>query len=381
MTLGRRPMRSATPAPSAALRIVLTHVYAWPEVRRGGERYMHELGGALVELGHDVRILTTATTAARTQIRGVDVRYLPRRHLLPSRFGAHSDEVAFGAQALAHLGAAPVDVWHAMGTSDAAAAAILSRLRDIRSAYTDLGFPNRESRHRRPDHRLHDVVARHVDHYICFSEAAGDHLAAGYGRSADVVPGGVDVDRFIPAERRHLTPALLFAADASEPRKNLPLLLEAVALLRRSHPALQVWVAGRGDQRAMLAEAPQAAQDAAVLLGDVAPEAMIDLYGRAWVTVLPSEAEAFGLVFVESLACGTPIVGLDRGGPAEIIRPGIGVSAQPTAASVAEACETALELAARSDIAADCRAASREWDWKTAIVPRLLELYQRPRPT
>ncbi|MFL6203971.1 MAG: glycosyltransferase family 4 protein [Acidimicrobiales bacterium] len=363
------------------LRIALSHVYAWPEVHRGGERYMHELGGALAQLGHQVRIVTTAPRPAADRILGVEVQYLRRRRVLPSRLGAQSDEVAFGAQALTRLAAAPIDVWHAMGTADAAAASLVSRVRNVRSAYTDLGFPYRESRERRPDRRLHEQAVRHLDHYICFSQAAGDHLASGYGRAAEVVPGGVDVDRFAPAARRHPAPALLFAADASEPRKNLPLLLEAVAILRRAHPDLEVWVAGRGDQAALLSAAPAAAQEAAVLLGDVAPEDMIDLYGRAWVMVLPSEAEAFGLVYVEALACGTPVVGLDRGGPAEIIRPGIGAAAQPTPESVAEACELALGLAARPDIAADCRAAAREWDWKTAIVPRLLDLYQHPRRT
>ncbi|MEY2469223.1 MAG: hypothetical protein QOF21_1921, partial [Actinomycetota bacterium] len=33
------------------MRILLSHVYSWPEVRRGGERYLHELGAALVEAG------------------------------------------------------------------------------------------------------------------------------------------------------------------------------------------------------------------------------------------------------------------------------------------------------------------------------------------
>jgi glycosyltransferase involved in cell wall biosynthesis len=342
---------------------------------------MHELGGALAALGHEVRILTTAPRPGRGRVLGVDVQYLRRRRVLPSRLGAQSDEVAFGAQALGRLAAARLDVWHAKGTADAAAAALVSRVRDVRSAYTDLGFPNRESRQRRPDRRLHEHVVRHLDHYICFSHAAGEHLASGYGRAAEVVPGGVDIDRFAPAHQRHAAPALLFAADASEPRKNLPLLFDAVAILRRAHPDLEVWVAGRGDQAGLLAAAPVAAREAAVLLGDVAPDDMIDLYGRAWVMVLPSEAEAFGLVYVEALACGTPVVGLDRGGPAEIIRPGIGASAQPTPESVAEACEVALDLAARPDIAADCRAAARAWDWKTAIVPRLLDLYQQPRRT
>ncbi len=363
------------------LRIALTHVYAWPEVSRGGERYLHELGGALVELGHEVQILATANKPARATVRGVDVRYLSRRHVLRSRLKDHSEEVAFGGQAFARLAAAPLDVWHAMGTADAAAAAALSKVRRLRSAYTDLGFPNRESRKRRPDHRIHDFVVRHIDHYICFSEAAGAHLEEGYGRAATVVPGGVDLDRFAPATSRHSAPALLFAADASESRKNLPLLFEAVAVLRRSHPTLELWVAGRGDQRELLAAARPEAQQAAVLLGDVDSEQMIDLYGRAWATVLPSEAEAFGLVLVESLSCGTPIVALDRGGPTEIVRPGIGFSTQPTATSLADACGEALELAARPDTIGACREAASAWDWKTVIVPRLLELYESPRVT
>jgi hypothetical protein len=43
-----------------SLRVVLTHVYAWPEVRRGGERYLHGLASALAWAGHAVDIVSTA---------------------------------------------------------------------------------------------------------------------------------------------------------------------------------------------------------------------------------------------------------------------------------------------------------------------------------
>src|SRR4051794_19357928 len=297
------------------LRIVLTDVYSWPEVARGGERYLHELAGALRAAGHDARILSTALEPRRATVRGVPVQHLRRRHVWKSRFGTHSDEIAFGAQTLAHLLPSGIDVWHAMGTPDAAAAAVAGRVRGVHTAYTDLGFPNRASRDRRPDRALHETVVRHIDHYICFSAAAGAYLAEGYGRRADVVPGGVDLERFTPGPSRSDTPALLFPADASEPRKNLALLLDAFALLRSTRPDVELWVAGRGDQAAIARAAPHAAQEGVVLLGDVAPDEMVDLYRRAWVTTLPSEAEAFGFVYIESLACGTPVVALDRGGP------------------------------------------------------------------
>src|SRR5258708_1559062 len=51
---------------------------------------------------------------------------------------------------------------------------------------------------------------------------------------------------------------------------------------------------------------------------------MAGIYGEAWVSALPAVDEAFGLALVESLACGTPVVGYAQGGIPEILdRPGI----------------------------------------------------------
>jgi glycosyltransferase involved in cell wall biosynthesis len=357
------------------LRIALTHVCAWPEVRRGTERYLHELGAALVAAGHDVSILTTAPGPPhRGEERGVPVRYLARRHVLRRRFGALSDEVAFGGQALAALAARPPDVWHAMGTADAAAAALLGRLRDVRAVYTDHGFPYRPSRQRRPDRRLHDSVVAHVDRYVCVSEAAGQTLLEGYGRRPDVISGGVDLDRFTPGGPRHPRPVLLFAGDADEERKNLTLLGRAAAALRSRGHDVELWVAGPGDQAARLADVDLPGE-AVRRLGTVDPDSLLELYRSAWVTVLPARAEAFGLVLVESLACGTPVVALDEGGPRDIVRPGIGVLAREDVDGLAAACAEAIELAADPATAERCRGAAATWDWRTAIVPRLEQVY------
>jgi glycosyltransferase involved in cell wall biosynthesis len=214
-------MRHAAYSARPLLDIALTHVYAWPEVRRGGERYLHELASALADTGHRVRVVTTAPTARRGEVLGVEVTYARRRHLLRRRFKEQSDEVAFGLQALARIAPKRADVWHAFGTADAASAAALGGVTKMRAVYTDLGIPARASRVRRPDRRLHRFVVEHIDHYLCLSESAGEYLRADYGREPEVVGGGVDLRRFAPAPQRHPTPVLLFTGSLDTPRKNL----------------------------------------------------------------------------------------------------------------------------------------------------------------
>jgi glycosyltransferase involved in cell wall biosynthesis len=359
------------------LRIALTHVFSWPEVRRGGERYLHELGSALADAGHRPLILSTSPQPSRARVLGVDVRYLRRRHLLRRPFGTLSSELAFGAQSLMRLAPRGLDAWHALGTADAAAAAVLGSVRDVRSVYTDLGIPNRAWRNTRPDTHLHRFVVSRVDNYVCLSNTAGAVLRQDYGREPTVLGGGVDIRRFAPAGRRASAPTLLFAGALEEPRKNLRLLLHAVALLRRHQSSVELWLCGPGDARPLLEEAPAAAREAVRVkdLGD--PSTLSALYGSAWVTVLPSIDEAFGLVLVESLACGTPIVTLAGGGPAEIVRDGLGATCEPTVDALADACRKALELASIDATTEACRAEAERYDWRRSIIPRLEALYVR----
>lgn len=359
------------------LRILLSHVYSWPEVRRGGERYLHELSAALAGAGHHVEVLTTARRPGRSKVLGVPVTYLRRRQRTPRRLNSLGPEMLFGFEAGMWALLRRFDVWHAMGTADAAAAVGLRRARGWRTVHTTLGIPDRAYRDSRPDRRLHDYVVRRVDGYVCLSDAAGRALKDGWGRDPVVIGGGVDLSRFVPSGVRHGRPAVLFSGNFFEPRKNLPLLLEAIAVMRTRRPDVELWLSGGGDPSGLLAAAPPAAADAAVLLGTGTEGEQAGRYSRAWVTVLPSEDEAFGLAVVESLACGTPVVVLEgSGGPAELVETDVGIVTQKSAEALADACEAAFELSNRPGISEACRAVAERHGWEQSVVPKLEAVYR-----
>jgi glycosyltransferase involved in cell wall biosynthesis len=65
------------------------------------------------------------------------------------------------------------------------------------------------------------------------------------------------------------------------------------------------------------------------LAGQLTPQSAVRQLASAHVMALPSEDEAFGVAYVESLACGVPAVGLEtEGGPAEIAHRSIGGSVE-----------------------------------------------------
>lgn len=357
------------------MRVVLTSVHCWPDVRRGGERYVHELGAALRRGGHEVRLLSTGAPPRRTEVLGVPVRRLPTRRI--RRYGELDVQAAFGLQSLAHLGGGGLlgryDVWHATSTADAAAAALTGRAGRARSVFTDHGFPARRSREQRSDRALHQYVVDHVGTYVCVSASAASYLRSDFGREAAVVPPGVRLDAHRPG-RRASRPTLLYAGDLAESRKGVPLLVEAAARLREDVPDLQLWLLGQGAPPATVAAAPPGLVTRCESVDD---ETLRSAYAEAWATVLPSTAESFGMTVVESLASGTPaVVRADGGGPAEIVTsPEVGRLAGPTAEALAASCAEALELAQRPSTAECCRERAADFDWDLTVVPALLEVY------
>ena len=146
-----------------------------------------------------------------------------------------------------------------------------------------------------------------------------------------VIPGGVDLDRFQPADR-----VVTRAALALPPRRPLVLtvrrlvsrmgiedLLDAFATVRTHRPTTHLIVGGQGELADRLRDRASALHlNGAVSFPGLIPEALLAAYYQsADLFVVPSRAlEGFGLVTLEALACGTPVVATRVGGSVEILR-------------------------------------------------------------
>jgi glycosyltransferase involved in cell wall biosynthesis len=95
-----------------------------------------------------------------------------------------------------------------------------------------------------------------------------------------------------------------------EPRKNVPLLLEALALVRRRADVHLLVVGARGwlDEPIFAASARSGVSQAVHFLGTLGEGDLAVLYSHAGVFVLPSLYEGFGLPVLEAMACGAPVV-------------------------------------------------------------------------
>ena len=129
-------------------------------------------------------------------------------------------------------------------------------------------------------------------------------------------PGPASPDRFCGSK-------ILFVGRL-EKSKGLPVLLHAVARLKRAGFSIELTIAGEGSQRTLLEKLIRRLELAAAvkLIGFQAHRALVAVYRRHSLLVLPSRYEAFGRVIVEAGLCGMPTVATRVGGIPELIADG-----------------------------------------------------------
>lgn len=144
--------------------------------------------------------------------------------------------------------------------------------------------------------------------------------------------------------------------------KRADLIIEAVARLKGRGVDVALIVAGEGDERSNLERRARelAVTDRVTFEGSVTEEHKRDLFHRAWVHVVTSEKEGWGLTVIEAGACGTPSVASDSPGLSESIRDGVSGILVPHGKVAALA--TAMErLLTNAPLRAAMGKAARDW--------------------
>ena len=351
-------------------RVALLAPCAWPEVRRGGERLVRELGAGLIERGHAARLITSHPgPSSRTNEEGLEVIRSWRPPDARLRRRLFEDYITHVPFSYMELRRGDDEIAHAFHGPDAQAAVRWSRESGRPAVFTFLGLPTRRNlvqRRGRLASVLRAIEGSRV--IVALSRAARDCFMRELGVEARVIHPGVDLEGFKPVAERDERPTIFCASDPSLEAKRVPLLIEAFSVVRRNRRDARLVLQAPGDG-ALAATLEGREAGIELTPGDDLP----DLYSRAWALALPSIGEAFGLVQVEALACGTPVVGTSS----EVIdTEEVGrVFSGDDPAELARALNESLELATDPATRENCRKRANDFSTKKATEEHL-KLYE-----
>jgi phosphatidyl-myo-inositol alpha-mannosyltransferase len=222
-------------------------------------------------------------------------------------------------------------------------------------------------------------TARRIAVRIAVSERAAAVARRRLGGTFVVIPNGVDAARFAAASPADLGPGtkLLFVGRL-HPRKGFAIAVEAFAALAANRPGLRLVVAGEGGEASALDRVPGRVRDRVAMLGAVPNEELPPIHAACDVFVAPNTGgESFGVILLEAMASGLPVVASDIAGFEEVVTPNVdGLLVPPRdPGALATAVERVLDdpvAAARLAEAGRRRAAAADWP---VVVERLEAVY------
>jgi glycosyltransferase involved in cell wall biosynthesis len=135
-----------------------------------------------------------------------------------------------------------------------------------------------------------------------------------------VVYGGVDLSIFDRVEeKRSEAPVVLYVGRLVR-LKRVDLLIKSFSKVIKDFPNASLWIVGDGPERASLERMAEQYNIPVKFMGWIDGKEKIRVMKKAWCLILPSEKEGLGLVLLESMACKTPVVAVDSGGPRAVVK-------------------------------------------------------------
>ena len=358
------------------MRIVQACPYAW-DAPGGVQVHIRQLAEHLRGRGHEVLVVAPAFSEVREAgfravgrplripYNGSVAPISPR----PATLRAVGDALADFEPDLVHV--------HEPFTPSASMAAVLKADAPVVSTFHAFGERSRLLDLAAP---LLRPVWKRIAVRVAVSEAAASFVSARFGNGLAIVPNGADVGLFagaapttgLPEGRR-----ILFV-NRLEPRKGFAVAVEAFGILAADRPDVVLVVAGDGEEREAIGTLEPEVRRRVVMLGNVPHDDLPPYHAASEVFAGPARGgESFGIVLVEAMAAGLPIVASDIPGYREVVRNGVdGLLVRPSdPVALAAALKEVLddpELARRLGDAGRERA--HRYDWE-AVAARLEDLY------
>ncbi|MFF0557411.1 glycosyltransferase family 4 protein [Streptomyces sp. NPDC004266] len=360
------------------MKIGIVCPYSW-DVPGGVQFHIRDLAEHLIRLGHEVSVLAPADDDTPLPPYVVSAG-----RAVPVSYNGSVARLSFG-----FLSAARVRRWLHDGTFDVVhiheptspSLGLLTCWAAQGPIVATFHTSNPRSRAMIAAYPILQPALEKISARIAVSEYARRTLVEHLGGDAVVIPNGVDVDFFARAEPRKewQGETLGFIGRIDEPRKGLPVLMRALPKILTERPGARLLVAGRGDEEEAVASLPAEMRSRVEFLGMVSDEDKARLLRSVDVYVAPNTGgESFGIILVEALSAGAPVLASDLDAFAQVLDQGAAgeLFANEDADALADAAIALLgDGERRAELSARGSAHVRRFDWST-VGADILAVYE-----
>lgn len=366
------------------MKVGLVCPYTW-DVPGGVQAHIHDLAVALIGLGHDVSVITPADDEG-----SLPPYVVSTGRAVPVPYNGAVARMAFGPLSARRvrrwLRDGDFDVVHVHEPTTPSLSLLASWSFDgplVATFHTSV----QRARTLAAAYPILQTALEKISARIAVSESARRTLVEHLGGDAVLIPNGVSMATFADVEPFPGWPgeggALGFLGRFDEARKGLPVLLGAFEQLAVSRPGLRLLIAGPGDQDEVRRSLPPEFLDRVEILGQVSDVDKGRMLRSVDVYVAPNiGGESFGIVLLEAMAVGTPVLASDLDAFAAVLDAGRSGRLFATGDSDDLAAQAAVLLddpAARAALIPLGKATARGYDWST-VARDIVRVYETVAP-